>query len=245
LFIQAVSQFCEAADNANMNIFFLSMSMSPKEAAKWHANIHVVKMIVETAQLLCNVHQRARELCVPPYTQKRRIPYKDSAAGHRKLGSMIWIGESLGNYRWGVALGLALCKEYNNGRGRAAGKTTRHKTQKVLEWLRDHEPIFKKKNRGAVKLKHCAMPDKLKKAVSEKRLSAVEAYREYYYSKRHSMVMAWPEGRAPPWWVARQSPKSKAKDQKILVELMHAKRKLKDAKNKHKRVALKRKAEGY
>ena len=39
----------------------------------------------------------------------------------------------------------------------------------VLEWLRDHEPIFKKKNRGSVKLKHCAMPDKLKKAVSEKR----------------------------------------------------------------------------
>ena len=27
-----------------MNIFFLSMS--PKEAAKFHANIHVVKMIV-------------------------------------------------------------------------------------------------------------------------------------------------------------------------------------------------------
>ena len=68
-----------------MNIFFLSMS--PTEAARFHANIHVVKMIatritwsrvqqlhlaqVETAQLLCNVHHRARELCDPPYTSKR------------------------------------------------------------------------------------------------------------------------------------------------------------------------------
>uniref|UniRef100_A0A7S3W016 Uncharacterized protein n=1 Tax=Strombidinopsis acuminata TaxID=141414 RepID=A0A7S3W016_9SPIT len=186
-----------------MNIFFLSMS--PEEAAKWHADIHIVKMIVETAQLLCNVHHRAAEEsshCLPPYTRKDRIPYKDSRAGHRKLGSMIWVAESLGNYRWGVRLGLALCREYNRGRGRASGRSKQHKTQAVLEWLRDREPCFHRTRRLAVKAKHLAMPDKFKKAVS-KGLSTVEAYRDYYYSKRRTMPMRWPKGRTPPWWEER------------------------------------------
>lgn len=198
-----------------MNIFFLHMS--PKQAAKMHANIHVVKMIVETAQLLCNVHRRQREYCLAPYMtgrQMARIPYKDSAAGHRKLGSMIWVAESLGNYRWGVQLGLALCDEYNKGRGRAAGKTSKHKTQKVLEWLRDHEPNFKIKRRTPVRIKHLAMPARFKKAET-----SVQAYRDYYFSKRRTMQMVWPEGQAPLWWEAKRSPKKrreleKAKKQK-------------------------------
>lgn len=150
---------------------------------------------------------------MPPYTPKKRIPYKDSAAGHRKLGSMIWVAESLGNYRWAVQLGLALCEEYNRGRGRAAGKVTKHKTQKVLEWLRDHEPKFKIQKRMPVKHIHLAMPDRFKKAAN-----SVEAYHLYYYSKRRTMAMQWPAGRTPPWWLARQSPKK-------YKEFMDAKRK--------------------
>jgi hypothetical protein len=185
-----------------MNIFFLHMS--PKQAARMHANIHVVKMIVETAQLLCNVHHRQKEHCLPPYVRRSRIPYKESAAGHRKLGSMIWVAESLGNYRWGVQLGLCLCDEYNKGRGRAAGKQTKHKTQKVLEWLRDHEPTFQRSNRTPVKHIHLAMPPRCKKASS-----SVQAYRDYYWSKRKKMKMDWPVGRTPTWWEAKKSPKKR------------------------------------
>lgn len=130
------------------------------------------------------------------------MPYKESAAGHRKLGSMIWVAESLGNYRWAVQLGLELCVEYNKGRGRAAGRTALHSTQKVLEWLRDHEPNFRITRRTPVRLKHLAMPDKFKKA-----MSSVEAYRDYYYSKRRTMEMTWPAGRTPKWWEARKNPK--------------------------------------
>lgn len=199
-----------------MNIFFLSMS--PKQAARWHANIHVVKMIVETAQLLCNVHHRQREHCLPPYVRKTRIPYKESAAGHRKLGSMIWVAESLGNYRWATQLGLELCKEYNSGRGRAAGKTSKHKTQKVLEWLRDHEPNFQRSKRTPVTTKHLAMPPRFKKAAS-----SVQAYRDYYYSKRRKMKMDWPVGRTPPWWEAKRSPK-KRKQMEEAMALRKSKR---------------------
>eukprot|EP00930_Biecheleria_cincta_P061015 TRINITY_DN46584_c0_g1_i1.p1 TRINITY_DN46584_c0_g1~~TRINITY_DN46584_c0_g1_i1.p1 ORF type:complete len:315 (-),score=57.47 TRINITY_DN46584_c0_g1_i1:115-1059(-) len=188
-----------------MNIFFLHMS--PKQCAKMHANIHVVKMIVETAQLLCNVHRRQREHCLPPYMTQRqmaRIPYKESASGHRKLGSMIWVAESLGNYRWAVQLGLELCNEYNAGRGRAAGKTSKHKTQKVLEWLRDHEPNFKIQRRTPVRTKHLAMPARFKKAET-----SVQAYRDYYFSKRRTMEMVWPAGKTPLWWEAKRSPKKR------------------------------------
>lgn len=190
-----------------MNIFFLSMN--PEEAARWHANIHIVKMIVETAQLLCNVHRRAADKdsnCCPPYVAKRRIPYKESRAGHRKLGSMIWVAESLGNYRWGVRLGLALCREYNRGRGRAAGKKSLHRTQAVLEWLRDHEPNFVRTKRTPVRRVHLAMPEKLKDAPD-----SVEAYRDYYYSKRRTMTMVWPEGLTPQWWLARKFAKRQTK----------------------------------
>lgn len=182
-----------------MNLFFLSMR--PKQAARMHANIHVVKMIVETAQLLCNVHHRGAEEgahCLPPHVDKKKIPYRESAAGHRKLGSMIWVAESLGNYRWAVTLGLALCREYNRGRGRAAGKTTLHKTQEVLEWLRDNEPHFRRVRRTKVRRHHLAMPDELKDASS-----SVECYRDYYYWKRQTMALEWPEGLMPDWWQER------------------------------------------
>jgi len=194
-----------------MNIFFLSMC--PKEAAKWHANIHVVKMIVETAQLLCNVHHRQREHCLPPY-QSLDVPYRESAAGHRKLGSMVWVTESLGNYRWAVQLGLALCDEYNSGRGRAAGKTSAHKTQRVLEWLRDNEPRFECSRLTPVTAAHLAMPDQFKSAPT-----SVEAYHEYYYSKRLTMPMCWPPGRTPPWWRALEIKYNAAADGVDIVKV--------------------------
>ncbi|CAE8642100.1 unnamed protein product [Polarella glacialis] len=120
---------------------------------------------------------------------------------------MIWVSESRGNYRWAVALGLALCREYNRGRGRAGGKTSEHKTQAVLEWLRYHEPNFKRKNRTAVKKLHLAMPDNCKEAVD-----SVEAYRDYYFSKRLTMKMEWPEGRVPLWWDARKAALSRKRE---------------------------------
>jgi hypothetical protein len=37
-----------------MNIFVLDSN--PKKCAQYHSNSHVVKMVLETAQLLCGVH---------------------------------------------------------------------------------------------------------------------------------------------------------------------------------------------
>merc|ERR1712039_329316 len=72
------------------------------------------------------------------------------------------------------------------------------------EWLRDHEPHYRRTKRAAVKQKHLAMPDKFKKAAT-----SVEAYRDYYYSKRRTMTMAWPKGKVPVWWEERRMGKKR------------------------------------
>jgi hypothetical protein len=93
-----------------VNIFLLSSD--PVEAATWQCNKHVVKMILETAQLLSAAH--------PP----NLAPYKHTHINHP---CSKWTRASLDNYRWLVKHGIALCD-----------KT--HKTQAVIEWLASNEP---------------------------------------------------------------------------------------------------------
>jgi len=62
-----------------------------------------------------------------------------------------------------------------------------------------------------VRKKHLAMPDRFKKAAS-----SVQAYRDYYWSKRKKMVMVWPAGRTPAWWEAKKSPKKRKEMEQAL-----------------------------
>ena len=104
-----------------MNIFFLDFDV--KKCAVYHCDKHVVKMILETAQLLCGVHHVV-EL-------QYEIPYKLS---HKNHPCAIWSRESLSNYLYLCELGLALCEEYTYRYGK------RHKSQDVIEWCLDNKP---------------------------------------------------------------------------------------------------------
>lgn len=99
-----------------MNIFVVDRD--PVQAAKDLCDKHVVKMILETAQMLCTTH-------------KGGAPYKPS---HMKHPCTIWASVSMDNYEWLLSHGFALCEEY----ARRYGK--RHKTQDVLEWLDANRP---------------------------------------------------------------------------------------------------------
>jgi len=84
-----------------MNIFYLSDN--PTLAAQYQCDKHVVKMILESAQLLCTAH---RELdgnmcsdCI----------YK---ATHKNHPCAIWTRESIANYYWLYNHFAALCCEY-------------------------------------------------------------------------------------------------------------------------------------
>jgi hypothetical protein len=139
-----------------MNIFLLSFN--PKEAAEYHCDKHVVKMILETAQLLYSAHWVLDPSVLP------ELSYK---LAHKNHPCSIWVRESLSNYMWLSELGYWLCQEY---RFRYGNKT--HKTESHLEWLRAYPPSGLK-DLGITEIR-LAMP------VEYKQPNPVEAYRTYY-----------------------------------------------------------------
>ena len=104
-----------------MNIFFLDRT--PTTCAQYHNDKHVVKMVIEYAQLLSTAH---RVLDGQQYWDKtkngRRIKrykmfnkYLDTElylAAHVRHPSAIWTRQSIHNYNWLHDLWFALCKEY-------------------------------------------------------------------------------------------------------------------------------------
>jgi len=81
-----------------MNIFALSYNV--QECAIWHMDKHIVKMPLETAQMLCTV---LNKLGIS-------TPYKPV---HAKHPCTLWTGINQSNFRWLSNLGLELCKEYS------------------------------------------------------------------------------------------------------------------------------------
>ena len=146
-----------------MNIFFLSFN--PKQAAEYHCDKHVVKMILETAQLLYSAHWMLDPSGLP------EVSYK---LAHKNHPCSIWVRESLSNYMWLAELGHHLCEEY---RFRYGDKE--HKTEAHLKWLRANPPIGLK-DIGVTEIR-LAMP------VEYKRPNPVEAYRAYYLENKHKV----------------------------------------------------------
>ena len=139
-----------------MNIFLLSFNA--KQAAEYHCDKHVVKMILETAQLLYSAHWILDPSTLP------EISYK---LAHKNHPCSIWVRESLSNYVWLCELGYWLCQEY---RFRYGNKT--HKTEAHIDWLRSNPPPTLQ-DIGVTEIR-LAMP------VEYKRPNPVESYRMYY-----------------------------------------------------------------
>lgn len=76
-----------------MNIFILDED--PVEAAKDQFDKHIVKMPLETAQMLSTINGG---------------PYR---ATHMNHPCTLWAKAGIENYNWLVKHGIALCKEYN------------------------------------------------------------------------------------------------------------------------------------
>jgi hypothetical protein len=153
-----------------MNIFVLDLN--PIKAAQYQCNKHVVKMIVESAQLLC--------LAYPSGT----APYKGK--GHYNHPCAKWVRQSRDNFNWLVVHALALCGEYSLRYNKI------HKCEGVILWCRDNQNQLDLPEIGLTP--HClAMPDDCKLN------DIVAAYRKYY--KNYKAYFAkWPENRQPEWW---------------------------------------------
>lgn len=88
-----------------MNIFYLDKD--PHNAPKFLYNKHVVKMILETAQILCTAHQVLAE--EHGYCNKY-IPYRKAYYNHP---SCIWARQSQANYMWLWSYFVGINMEYN------------------------------------------------------------------------------------------------------------------------------------
>ncbi len=160
-----------------MNIFFLSLS--PIEAARLHCDKHVVKMILETAQLLYSSHW----ILNPEGLNEGA--YK---LAHKNHPCSVWVRTSLTNYMWLASLGWWLCKEYQY----RYGDHKVHKTETHIVWLLQNPP--KAIPIEAFTLPSLAMPNEYKQP------DPVSSYRTYYSEskyKQKSIVQytrrEWPE----------------------------------------------------
>jgi hypothetical protein len=155
-----------------MNIFLLDTDT--RKCAQYHCDKHVVKMILETAQLLCGVHHMTDQVT-------EQVPYKLS---HKNHPCAIWSRESLSNYLYLCDLGLELCKEYTYRYGK------RHKSQDVIEWCVINKPnICDKEFTEPAR----AMPNEYKVD------SVVESYRNYYIGEK-SKIAVWKNREIPEWF---------------------------------------------
>lgn len=155
-----------------MNIFVLDTDV--KKCAEYHNDKHVVKMILESAQLLCGVHHMTE-------SNISDIPYKLS---HKNHPCSVWARENISNYFWLCELGIELCKEYTYRYGR------RHKSQDVIEWcIMNHPSISNEDFTEPPK----AMPEEYKVE------DVVQSYRNYYCGDK-KYFSKWKKRESPHWF---------------------------------------------
>ena len=153
-----------------MNIFVLHQN--PEVASVMHLDKHVVKMPLESAQILCTVH----------WELGNTAPYKST---HRKHPCSSWARLSINNYDWLCKLGLALCKEYTYRYNKV------HKCEAIIEWCINNKPALPDIPMTSQPL---AMPDVYKTSNDP-----VECYRNYYIGAK-SHIHNW-KNRQKPYWI--------------------------------------------
>jgi hypothetical protein len=168
-----------------MNIFFLSGN--PRRCARWHCDKHVVKMILESTQMLYTANHEhggtaAIESGAPLCASTGRRGYKSHAKNHPCTK---WVRQSLAHYSWLLALAFDLVREHTF---RFSPKTI-HACHPHLLWLKANPPP-RLKVRVWVRAPPQAMPEELRSNDS------VRSYIAYYngpkrlsgllvYTKRH------------------------------------------------------------
>jgi len=160
-----------------MNIFYLNED--PRTAAEYHCDKHVVKMILETAQLLSTAH---RILDGDKWADKVGL-YKCT---HKNHPSAVWVRVSVDHYVWTYQLFKELCLAYTA----RYGKT--HKSARLLDALY-LVPKAIDWDAGFTAPPQC-MPDEYKQP------NTVQAYRDYYLGEK-SHFAKWAYSKIPDWWV--------------------------------------------
>ncbi|MBA8755322.1 MULTISPECIES: pyrimidine dimer DNA glycosylase/endonuclease V [Wolbachia] len=171
-----------------MNIFVLDEN--PVIAARMLCDKHIVKMPLETAQLLSNVFSTALKAPNPFVSitnQNIEVPYKLT---HKNHPCSLWARQSKGNFFWLIKYGRELCKEYTWRYKR------KHKSEEVIDWCDSNKNLLVFQSTD-IKPFVQALPDQYKSSHS------VKAYREYYLKEKMRFAK-WEKGREVPDWLLRR-----------------------------------------
>jgi hypothetical protein len=180
-----------------MNVFYLNSN--PSVCAKEHCDKHVVKMVIEYAQILSTAH---RYLDGEMYLEKSantgrnikrwRLPdhreeymYK---VAHLNHPSTVWARQSNNNYNWLYYLWKELCAEYTHRYGRM------HETERKLkDWLcypPDRIPVGPKTQPPPAMKKY---PECIVEGDS------IQSYQNYYREAKASFAK-WTNREIPEWY---------------------------------------------
>lgn len=184
-----------------MNIFILSWDI--RECAKWHFDKHVIKMIIELAQLLSTAHWVAAEsdekrtIKMGKWHTKGKL-YKKT---HKNHPCAVWTRYHINNYRFVAKLAKELCNEYYIRYGESKNK--RHKTEAIIDYLTLHEPKKWPKTECTLQpLYSCHNVTKPAQAmpVEYKDDDAIIAYKQYYQSPEKQHLTSWKKRDKPKWF---------------------------------------------
>lgn len=157
-----------------MNIFILDNDI--KRCARFHCDQHVVKMILESVQLLCTTLNK----------KGFTTPYKSTHINHP---CVIWLEQSYDNFIWLRKLTKALNQEYKY----RYKKDVDHKSMQVLAQIEIH-----KYQRIGLTPFAQAMPDEYKVLDD-----AVSAYRRFYIEDKLKFAK-WTRRKPPKWLTAQR-----------------------------------------
>ena len=182
-----------------MNIFILDRN--PKIAAQQQCDKHVVKMIVESAQMLSTAHRilDGTKVKRPSVSGKRIVNYWEHPnsnlektlykAVHPGHPSTLWTMESIENYYWHYEHWISLCDEYEFRYKKI------HSTKQLLEEVLNTPPknipmVEKTPFKLAMKdFPQCQFPD-----------DPVKSYRLFYQTKQERFKMVWSKRKIPDWF---------------------------------------------
>jgi len=181
-----------------MNIFVLDTN--PVKAAIQQCDKHVVKMIVESAQMLSTAHRMldGQVYTAPSKSGKRIVKHyslEDSIAEqtlykvvHANHPCTVWTMESACNYEWHYKHFEALCDEYTY----RYGKT--HKTDMILRsLLKKHPKNISNKGLTPFALAMKSNPECMFD-------DPVKSYRAFYKTKTERFSMKWSRRESPNWF---------------------------------------------
>lgn len=157
-----------------MNLFFLHFN--PVIAAQTQCDKHVVKMTLETAQILSTVCTK--------YSLIDDLFYKSTHSNHPVV---LWTGESYSNFLWVVQHGLALSREYTRRYKKI------HKSESVIRRVAMMMHLINFPSVEFTYPKLC-MPDNCKIEDG----NVVKSYRNFYIIEKRKFAK-WKLGNTPYW----------------------------------------------